>query len=395
MKQQAINLKRILFLLGMMVSVFTSSHMKALGYAGIIILVLCTIFTAKQIQIDKFFQFSMMCLLFMVLRLVIQVFQGKIYGDSLRKFLLQASLFLFIVLIRNTKMLLEDWRGVFFGFAVYLLIWGGYLFVTHQLEYSALFGTLFGNFTLVGFGLCMILINLYERKRMKAFIILMMAAFLLMSFFSGMRSALIAEVFGLAYMIFTSLRQVGKKFNVFIFVLIMALCFLIPYIYLELYNPSFEFTRQFSSWLQRMVLKITGDRLFSGRDNMWLSVIPILRKHQLIGMGIGYSPSSITGSSLSVHNLFIFLRMEQGFCGLILFIALLFNVWNDYFKQERNKTKYAAQGFLLAIMIQQTFSLGLVGGKGAYSFIAWLVLVSLTKKEGEKDDSEKVSTALQ
>lgn len=381
--------RKYLILIGMMMSLFSSNQFKIIGYIGIAILFLCIFFSAKRIRIDNLCKIALICLLYLYLRFILQIMTGNVFETSIRSLILQTFVYFFIIFVRNSNVSLEAWKWIFVRFSIYVLGMGLYLWLTHQLAYSSFFSTLFGNYAMIGFGLCMILFNLYEEKRYKIVILIIMAGLFVITFFSEMRSAAIGELLSFAYMFYSSLRNSGKRFNRFIFVVVVAICFFVPYLYLELYNPSFLITRNISTFIQRIVLSISGSRLFSGRNTLWLAIIPVLKNNPLLGLGIGFTPSMVSDYTFSTHNLFLFLRMEQGFIGLFLFIILLYKVWNNYFLQERNKTKFAAQAFMLMVLIQQTFSLGLIGGKGAFSFIAWTVLISLTKKEGVKNDLTK------
>ena len=74
---------------------------------------------------------------------------------------------------------------------------------------------------------------------------------------------------------------------------------------------------------------------------------------------------------------------------MILFIILLLSVWKEYSSSLHYDIRRIV-GYrcaFIAIMIQQSFSLGLFGGKGIFSFLAWILLCGIVPyKDQENKD---------
>ena len=72
--------------------------------------------------------------------------------------------------------------------------------------------------------------------------------------------------------------------------------------------------------------------------------------------------------------------------GLFSFMLLLSAIWEEYYTNKKNKTTFYVQGFLVTVLIQQTFSLGLIGGKGAFSVGCWTVFIAFCKMQEYKNE---------
>jgi len=368
------------FLLGISLSIFLVSTYRIIGYIGFAILLISAVFFVEKIYIDTVCKIVLLCELLLIARFLMQLFFGDIYPDTFRSYLIQAFIYLYILLIRNTMLQLKDWKWIFSRYAIVILIIGIYLFSNNIIEKSEMFSSMYGNILLIGFGISLILTHLETNVKGRIFWIIALVLFIFLSYESGMRSAFLGELIGVAFSLYVSLRNNGERINKNVFFMVVLLCFFVPYIYLELYSPSSNLMAEISSFLQLFVLRITSKRFFSGRDILWPYIIDSLNGHQFFGHGIGFNPGLIYDTSFSTHNLFLFLRLEQGIIGLVSFVVLLYTFWINYYKLSRNKTMFFVQGFMVTILIQQTFSLGLVGGKGGFSIACWTVLSAFSKQ---------------
>ena len=312
---------------------------------------------------------------------------GNLYDGTVRSLILQVLIFSYIILIRSCKVTLFEWKWIFTRFSFYIMVIALLLLSRNLIQDSPFFGSGFGNFLLLTFGMIFVLMQLYDNYA-KWFFQLLLLVIIVFTFLSGMRSAVISELAGI--FLFFCYRFAGdnKRFNNLVFILATVSCFLVPYIYLEFYSPSTDFTRDVSFWIQKQVLSYSGSRFFSGRNVLWDYIFPVVSEYFFFGCGIGFSPGMIFETHLSTHNLFLFLRLELGMVGLLAFMWLLYAVWKSIFLQSFNKTKLVIQSVMFAILLQQTFSLGLLGGKGVYSILCWTVFLALLNNERKMVDGD-------
>ena len=103
----------------------------------------------------------------------------------------------------------------------------------------------------------------------------------------------------------------------------------------------------------------------------------------LLGYGVGFTPSEIYNTNFSAHNLFFFCRLETGIIGFVAFIVLLFNYLKGFYKNRCSTVVGLA--FMSSLMLQQTFSLGLLSGKGSFAIPCWFAFAILSLQ----DDTER------
>lgn len=379
--------RKYILLLGMCLSVFISGVLSAVGYAGFLILFFCILFLSMNIKIDRVFCASLLCIILLFSRVFIQMIEGTLYDGSIHSLIAQVFVFIYVIMIRSCKVTLLEWKWIFTRFSFYIFIIAIVLLRGNLLQSSPIFFSTFGNFLLIAFGMVLILTQMYDGNE-KRFFQLLLFVFIVCTFLSGMRSAVISEVAGIFLLFCYKFVGENRRFNNLIFVLVTVSCFLVPFIYLEFYSPSTDFTRDASFWIQTQVHYYSGSRFFSGRNVLWDYIFPVVSEYFFFGCGVGFSPGMIFDTNLSTHNLFLFIRLELGMLGLLAFIGLLFTVWRSCFLQPMSEVKYAVQSVMFIIMLQQTFSLGLLGGKGVYSILCWTVLLALQNNERKMIDGD-------
>lgn len=377
---------KILMLTGLTLSIFLLSSYRVIGYIGFAIIIAVAIACAKKIHIDTIFKTAMLCASVLSIRFIIQVLCGQWYANTTGSLLFQIFIYFYIVLIRNSKFRIEDWKWIFSKYALIIFFISIYLLMRNQLSYSSFFSSMFGNIVLVGFGIALIMTSLEKKNRKRLCWLLILIVFIYCTYRSDMRSAVVGEMVGIAFSLYSSIRNEGKRFNKLFFIIVVFVCFSMPYLYLELYSPSTSVTREISSRMQNYILRFSSKRMFSGRNDLWPHIINSFEGHQLLGNGIGFNPGEIYNTALSTHNLFFFLRLEQGLVGLFSFMLLLSVIWEEYYTNKKNKTTFYVQGFLVTVLIQQTFSLGLIGGKGAFSVACWTVFIAFCKMQEYKNE---------
>lgn len=170
-------------------------------------------------------------------------------------------------------------------------------------------------------------------------------------------------------------KYLSQKVKIYAYWMLIAVCLLIPYVYIWLSRPKVKIGRR----LDFFVTKYTGHQLFSGRNVIWQRVYDDIKEHYFWGNGIGYRIKTTdiypgTKVDLSTHNLFLHIILQVGIIGLVLFCIFLFLLWKQWAsgKSYRSKCMIA---FMSALLIQQVFSLGLVSGKMGYAICTWSLLM--------------------
>ena len=72
---------------------------------------------------------------------------------------------------------------------------------------------------------------------------------------------------------------------------------------------------------------IIREKSFSGREDIWLALIELIKQRLLFGYGASASPQQFLPIGLSSHNLYLQIALQSGLTGLALLILLFWNIW--------------------------------------------------------------------
>lgn len=358
----------------LILTIFTMTKFRYIGYIGILILFFLPLLHLRKIVFDKIFKIALCYIIFLFIRLLLQFLSNNYYENTFNSFIAQITFISLALLVKNSSISFKIWEKSFLFYSVFVVILGSLMHAFSSLKYSELFGSFFGNLFLVTF-------SLFLCKLKKRIYLLYIFLILYLSFFSGMRSTFITEILMLFLLLFFKLFKLkDKKIYYFTFLLIMVISYTIPYIYILLFkakSQSIGILTEISYFLIKFFREKTNANFFSGRQILWPYIIEAIEKKKLIGYGLGFSPSDIYNMKLSTHNLFLFLNLESGLFGIILFNLLLFY----YIKNYSNNNRIIGLVFINGILIQQTFSLGLLSGKSFFAIPCWIFLSVLCLKE--------------
>lgn len=375
--------------IGLFATIFLAGKYRFLGFMGIGAIALALVINLKYRKIyvhTKLQKAIIINLIYMICHFIIFICMGKLYDNSFYYFIQQICIYIYLFVIVGNKIDNEGTEKIARVYSIFMIIVLLCLYMKdlNLLERSSLFNT--------QLGMCMLPTLSYfilaaKNKKIRYIII----PFVIITvYFSGARSALGALlIFFITYIVWNKIKKNPKIAKIY-FGIVIVLCILIPIIYLQLCN----------NWLglgdtvNEIVIKYTGTRLFSGRDAFWPYIIEKILSAPIFGNGIGISVSEIYDTNFSTHNLFFFILLQTGVVGLIIYIYMMYCMWEEYLKIDKKDGKVFA-AFLVAILIQQTFSLGLLSGKMALAIPSWTLLalgVTYTKKnknieeiKGEED----------
>lgn len=161
-----------------------------------------------------------------------------------------------------------------------------------------------------------------------------------------------------------------KRNSAFIFWTANIIYLIIPVTYVFLSNSRYRVQ------LDLLAEHYTHHRFFSVRDLLWSGAAVQIQEHPLFGNGIGARLETAAfyadSSEVSTHNLYIYILMQLGVVGLIFFCILFYKIWKKFILDQRNTPVYMA--FMIALLLQQVFSLGLVSGKMGFALLSWCIL---------------------
>lgn len=126
--------------------------------------------------------------------------------------------------------------------------------------------------------------------------------------------------------------------------------------------------------LNNLSLLYTGQRLNSGRETLWETIVSYIMQRPLLGYGTGASPANVTGLSLSSHNLYIQISFQNGLIGLALFFIILYAIWKIYYVSKDNQLTRLSASFFIGIIIYSSFEVILIQNKMDTATMFWLII---------------------
>lgn len=126
--------------------------------------------------------------------------------------------------------------------------------------------------------------------------------------------------------------------------------------------------------LNDLSVSIFNKNLFSGRNDIWASVIQVILEKPWFGHGAGIRAFEIAATEKTAHNMYLQVLLELGLFGFILFILLLGSIW--YVLNKRLQffvTKWSAC-FMLGILVYNTFELTLMQNNYSIAAFQWLIM---------------------
>lgn len=180
------------------------------------------------------------------------------------------------------------------------------------------------------------------------------------------RVAFISFLVGIiVFFLFQKTRKVYSKLLIILFGFIVIII-------------GFNYLQKIDSTLLLRLNKTVDEGNISGRDEIWLSYVPLIIDNPIFGVGItGTTNYSFTifHSNKSPHNVFIEILLYSGFVGLIIFLIFLFYFYKNAFLYYKNNNILYPLLFSIPIM-GILLSGQLLGDK-----ISWLIFaIAFTRK---------------
>jgi len=397
-RRKIIDFHALLPSMGLFLITFLAGDHKIIGYIGLLILLFTSISGFKNgvIKSDERVLKSVIILtIFTLCHFAITYMTGTCYEHTVYYTAQQIGIYIYLLITVSCQAEKDHIKKTAKYYAVLMVVLIIIMAITNgvkALETSGLFQTQLGMFTIPL--IACIFIN--TENKIIRFISLFFA--FAVTLIAETRSALFGLImFTLIYLFGKKILK-NKKRAMTLFIIIVIFCIVVPIIYLQLNNNAFGLRETIDAF----IIKLTGARLFSGRDILWPIVLNKIQASPIIGNGIGISLADFSNETVSAHNLFLFILLQTGIIGLLLFIILLYNIFKTYtYDEGRNgdvdKRVFAA--FMMGVLLHQTFSLGLLTGKMGFAIVCWTIMawgIHSNKAETTKESiKEKTTTEKQ
>lgn len=319
-------------------------------------------------------------IVFLLMHMIYSLIRGNIYTHTLYAYIQQVMIYSYLLIIVGQKIRHDEIKRIFNVFLFFFIMIVVYLFFTKTYEFSSIFEGQLSAFMLPA--TCFMLLR--KKYKKGSYILLLISAVII--FLGGRRSSLLGIVaFTATYLLWNIITRSKRTYKNY-FILVTSMLIILPIIYINLSDPS----SNLGAYLNQISREYTGANFFSGRDVIWPYFLQRIKEYPFLGEGIGV-PGYLDGArSLSAHNIFIFLLLQTGITGLIIFCYMMYCFWCEYYKNEGYYAKIFGT-FIIAILTQQTFSLGLLSGKMALAMISWtLIAYGAQEFKQEKTQQKKL-----
>src|SRR5690625_1304347 len=279
-------------------------------------------------------------------------------------------LLLFAFILGSIRM---KWHSVHFKVAGYVFSAVIIVFFVHWIISGfpmSGFKSIFRNENYLGvLTFCMLYFNILsikygENKERLVFVVATLMNLLLILTTSA-RSVLLGIVMiVIAWVILKSFRRHFRK----LFYIVMIGNLLFVGVYVGIKNTFI------GKMLNDLSVSIFNKNLFSGRNDIWASVIKVIVEKPWFGHGAGIRAFEIAATEKTAHNMYLQLLLEVGVLGFILFVLLLISIW--YVLNNRLHyfvTKWSAC-FMLGILVYNSFELTLFQNNYSIASFQWLIM---------------------
>lgn len=118
----------------------------------------------------------------------------------------------------------------------------------------------------------------------------------------------------------------------------------------------------------------TGKELMSGRNRIWVLIFESALNSPVYGYGLAAIPESLYQISISSHNTFLQILMQQGFVGLGLFLLLIWTIIKELNIRNTNINVVISISFLFTLIIHECFEVCLTQNLMFIGLMFWFFI---------------------
>ncbi|WP_330949194.1 O-antigen ligase family protein [Virgibacillus sp. MG-45] len=127
-------------------------------------------------------------------------------------------------------------------------------------------------------------------------------------------------------------------------------------------------------FLNKLSIEYLGKSLYSGRSILWEKIIQKIMEKPLWGYGVGIQPRELMDVRLTAHNQYLQILLEVGILGFLLFLFLIFVIWNALLKNMTSFTARWSLSFFIGFLIYENFELTLFQNNYSIAMLQWVII---------------------
>src|SRR5699024_8879373 len=132
-----------------------------------------------------------------------------------------------------------------------------------------------------------------------------------------------------------------------------------------------------SSWgieLNDLVVRLTGRRLFSGRDLFWSELVSAIQASPFIGYGAGTLAENFTDYEWSSHNLYLQIMLQAGLVGLVALFTFFTTIWRLLWGGRHHPAVRLTAAFFIGIVLREVFEVSMIQNNLQTGAFTWLIV---------------------
>lgn len=278
------------------------------------------------------------------------------------QFFMLINMFIFMSLIKWSEYLFKVIRKISIIFILF------HLFVWLIQSMPIPFGSIYPSNNLIGAYIYFIIsfVLLYNHSKFN-YVYLIIS--LILIYVGESRSIFISVLITLLIYIFWEKisKNLFRMLIVIFTVLISVLSFTFIYPQLHIIWSGFYRLNQWS-------LNYTGKNIYSGREEIWSKLIDIILQKPLFGYGPGILTEDVISTTVSAHNFYLQIALQNGIIGLFLFLMFFIYLWCLFYYNRCDKYVRLSASYFIGILFYQLFEVSLTQNQLSIGIMQWLII---------------------
>ena len=196
--------------------------------------------------------------------------------------------------------------------------------------------------------------------------------FILFFFIISSRAAFISLIiFFLNYKFYPFFKRKPFLFKSIFFINLLIIFFIWLFIY-KIGNNNF---------LNELSLNFFNKNFNSGRYDIWIDLIELIKTKPLMGFGSDQSSVFISYTNkigiirnLASHNSYLELLLTGGIFALVIYLTLIFLIWSQLVNTKENYWSRVGSSYLFALLCNSIFTTSVISGNLLIGSLMWFFL---------------------
>lgn len=219
----------------------------------------------------------------------------------------------------------------------------------------------------------------FSRKWERLYFLIMISVNLLLIFHTNSRTVLMC-----IFLVLTGwvvLKKIPMIFPYLLYITLSINLFFL-FVYIKIQNTNVGIA------LNELSRNIFGKSFYSGRSELWSSILDSVYSKPFFGFGLGTNAKDIIDTKLTAHNQYLQIVIEGGIIKLTIFVFLLVCIWKLLINRIESFAAQLSACFFIGIIVYENFEMTLFQNNYSIALLQWLIItigISFTKDRESHD----------